>query len=184
MTSVICAVCAAAIASAVCLMAQTQSDFQQDFDVAIRRIGNTYAYFDLKATRWSELPSLYAADLMDVKTRDGFIALLERVVEWPRRRSGQAQSLHSIQFASGFRLRPIAEEAPEKYESYVDLEPGVWTKYRIEVEGRTARLCVHGATQPCQIVDDLKLDPRGGGVALWVGPGTEGYFSNLKVTAK
>lgn len=29
----------------------------------------------------------------------------------------------------------------------------------------------------------LKLEPRAGGVALWVGPGTEGYFSNLKITA-
>lgn len=34
------------------------------------------------------------------------------------------------------------------------------------------------------IVDDLKLEPRSGGVALWVGPGTEGYFANLKITAK
>ena len=80
MRSVICAVCAATIAAA-CLMAQTESDFQQDFDVALRRIGNTYAYFDTKATRWSELPSLYAADIRDVKTRDAFIALLERVVD-------------------------------------------------------------------------------------------------------
>ena len=57
-------------------------------------------------------------------------------------------------------------------------------KYKIEVEGRKARLYVHGAEQPCLIVNDLKLDPRDGGVALWVGPGTEGYFSNLKITAK
>ena len=34
------------------------------------------------------------------------------------------------------------------------------------------------------IVNDLKLEPRAGGVALWVGPGTEGYFSNLKITNK
>jgi len=38
--------------------------------------------------------------------------------------------------------------------------------------------------QPCLIVDDMKLEPRGGAVALWVGPGTEGYFSNLNITAK
>jgi hypothetical protein len=31
---------------------------------------------------------------------------------------------------------------------------------------------------------DLKLEPRAGGVALWVGPGTEGYFSNLKITSR
>jgi hypothetical protein len=33
-------------------------------------------------------------------------------------------------------------------------------------------------------VNDLKLEPREGGVALWVGPGTEGYFSDLKITPK
>jgi hypothetical protein len=31
---------------------------------------------------------------------------------------------------------------------------------------------------------DLKLDPREGRVALWIEPGTESYFSNLKITAK
>ena len=76
------------------------------------------------------------------------------------------------------------QESPEKYESYVDLQPGVWTRYKIEVQGPNARLYVNGAEQPCLIVNDLKLDPRDGGVALWVGPGTEGYFSNLKITAK
>ena len=78
----------------------------------------------------------------------------------------------------------MRQEAPEKYESYVDLQPAVWTKDKIEVEGRKARLYVNGAEQPCLVVNDLKLDPRDGGVALWVGPGTEGYFSNLKITAK
>ena len=64
------------------------------------------------------------------------------------------------------------------------MEPGVWTKYRIEVDGSKARLYVHGAAQPVLIVNDLKLEPRQGQVALWVGPGTEGYFANLKITAK
>jgi hypothetical protein len=54
----------------------------------------------------------------------------------------------------------------------------------VEVEGHSARLYVNGAEQPCLIVHDLKLDPRDGGVALWVGSGTEGYFSNLRITAK
>jgi hypothetical protein len=34
------------------------------------------------------------------------------------------------------------------------------------------------------IVNDLRLDPQSGQVLLWVGPGTEGYFANLKITAK
>jgi len=102
------------------------------------------------------------------------------------RADDQVRRNHSTQYSShpDFDFARSRQEAPEKYESYVDLQPGVWTKYKIEVEGRKARLYVHGAEQPCLIVDDLKLDPREGGIALWVGPGTEGYFSNLKITAK
>jgi hypothetical protein len=102
------------------------------------------------------------------------------------RADDQVRRNHSTQYSSHptFDFARSRQEAPEKYESYVDLEPGVWTKYKIEVDGRRARLYVHGAAQPCLIVNDLKLEPREGGVALWVGPGTEGYFSNLKVAAK
>ena len=61
---------------------------------------------------------------------------------------------------------------------------GVWTRYRITVEGTKARLYVHGAAQPCLIVNDLKLGDSTGGVLLWIGPGTEGYFSGLKIQSK
>ncbi|MBV9072639.1 MAG: hypothetical protein JOZ10_03325 [Acidobacteria bacterium] len=102
------------------------------------------------------------------------------------RADDQVRRNHSTQYGSypSFDFARSRAEAPGKYESYVDLEPGVWTKYRIEVEGRKARLFVHEAEQPCLIVNDLKLEPREGGVALWVGPGTEAYFSNLKITKK
>jgi hypothetical protein len=102
------------------------------------------------------------------------------------RADDQVRRNHSTQYSShpDFDFARARQEAPEKYESYVDLEPGIWTKYKIEVEDRKARLYVHGAEQPCLIVNDLKLEPRSGGVALWVGPGTEGYFANLRITAK
>jgi hypothetical protein len=41
-----------------------------------------------------------------------------------------------------------------------------------------------GAPQPCLIVNDLKHEPQAGAVVLWIGPGTEGYFSNLKIAGK
>jgi hypothetical protein len=102
------------------------------------------------------------------------------------RADDQIRRNHATQYSSypDFDFAQSRKEAPEKYESYVDLQPGVWTKYKIQVEGGKARLYVHGAEQPCLIVNDLKLAPQAGGVALWVGPGTEGYFSNLKITAK
>lgn len=102
------------------------------------------------------------------------------------RADDQVRRNHSTQYSSypTFDFARSRQEAPVKYESYVDLQPGVWTHYRIEVEGRKARLYVDAAEQPCLIVNDMKLEPREGKVALWVGPGTEGYFSNLKITAK
>jgi hypothetical protein len=102
------------------------------------------------------------------------------------RADDQVRRNHSTQYSSfpDFDYARLRQEAPEKYESYVDLQPGVWTKLRIEVDGRAARLYVNGAEQPCLIVNDLKLEPRAGSVALWIGPGTEGYFSDLKITPK
>lgn len=63
-----------------------------------------------------------------------------------------------------------------------DLEPGVWTRLRIVIKGTTARLFVHGADQPTLVVNDLKLGSREGGVALWIGPGTEGHFADLTLS--
>jgi hypothetical protein len=74
------------------------------------------------------------------------------------------------------------KETPGLYESYTDLEPGVWTKVKIVLAGAKARLYVHGAEQPCLIVNDLKLLPAKGAIGLWTGPGTDGYFANLRVT--
>jgi hypothetical protein len=100
------------------------------------------------------------------------------------RADDQVRRNHSTQYSShpDFDFDRMRKESPEKYESYVDLEPGVWTKYRIVVDGTKVRLFVDDAAQPCLIVNDLKLGDSEGAVALWVGPGTEGYFSNLKIT--
>ena len=68
------------------------------------------------------------------------------------------------------------------YESYADLETGVWTKMKIEVAGTKAKLYVNGAQQPCLIVNDLKLGDSRGEVGLWAFVATDGYFANLKVT--
>ena len=97
------------------------------------------------------------------------------------RADDQVRRNHSVQYSSfpDFDFARSRKESPEKYESYVDLEPGVWTRYRIVIDGTKARLFVHDAAQPCLIVDDMKLGDSEGAVALWVGPGTEGYFANL-----
>jgi hypothetical protein len=101
------------------------------------------------------------------------------------RADDQVRRNHSAQYISHpdwpwFRLR---KETPEKYESYVDLVPGAWTKLKIEVRGAQARLYVHDQPQPTLIVNDLKSgsDARGG-VALWLDAGTEAHFGTVTVT--
>jgi hypothetical protein len=95
----------------------------------------------------------------------------------------QVRRNHSTQYSShpDFPWPRMRKEWPEKYESYVDLEYGAWTRIRIVVKGPTAQLFVHGAAQPALVVNDLKLGAGEGGVALWIGAGTEGYFANLRI---
>jgi hypothetical protein len=101
------------------------------------------------------------------------------------RAEDQERRNHAVQYVSHpewpwFRLR---KETPEKYESYVDLVPGAWTKVKIEVRGERARLYVHGQEQPTLIVNDVKTGAQGRGkIALWLGPGTVAHFRNLTVT--
>jgi len=102
------------------------------------------------------------------------------------RAQDQMRRNHSAQYISTpeFPWERLRKEFPEKYESYVDLESGAWTKVRIEVDGVKAQLFVHGNSQPTLIVNDLKMGLAKGAVALWLGPGTEAHFRNLKITAR
>jgi hypothetical protein len=100
------------------------------------------------------------------------------------RADDQERRNHATQYVSHpdwpwFRLR---KETPGRYESYVDLLPGQWTRIRIEVRGDRARLYVHGSEQPALIVNDVKTGAQGkGAVALWIGPGTIAHFRDLTV---
>ena len=83
----------------------------------------------------------------------GFVGIAFRVQEdletydafYLRPMNGRAEDQerrnHSAQYISlpewpWFRLR---KETPSKYEAYVDLVPGAWTKIKIEVRGERAR---------------------------------------------
>jgi hypothetical protein len=128
-------------------------------------------------------------------TARGFVGLAFRVQDGARleaiylrptngRADDQLRRNHAVQYIShpGYPWERLRAETPGKYETYVDLEPGRWTRVRIVVAGTHARLYVDGAEQPTLIVDDLKHGAGvKGAVALWVGPGTEAHFSEVKV---
>ena len=81
-----------------------------------------------------------------------------------------------------FPWQRLRKEAPGRYESYVDLEAGAWTRLRIEVSGTTGRLFVNGAPEPALVVNDLRLGAGSGRIALWARVSSEAYFANLHVT--
>jgi hypothetical protein len=102
------------------------------------------------------------------------------------RADDQVRRNHSAQYISNpaWPWPRLRKESPEKYEAYVDLVPGEWTKVRIEVRGEQARLYVHDQPQPTLIVNDVKSGAKGSGaVALWVGPGTIAHFRNVTIRA-
>ena len=116
----------------------------------------------------------------DLKTYDAFYLRPTN-----GRADDQVRRNHSAQYISHpdwpwFRLR---KEFPEKYEAYVDIVPGAWTKIRIEVQGERAKLFVKGQAQPTLIVNDVKTGARGRGkIALWIDSSTVAYFRDLTVT--
>jgi hypothetical protein len=99
------------------------------------------------------------------------------------RSDDQLRRNHSVQYESipDFSWKRLRAENPGVYESYADIQPGVWTKMKIVVSGAKAQLYVNGAAQPCLVVNDLRLGASRGHIALWVSGGADGYFSNLKV---
>lgn len=129
-----------------------------------------------------------------VETARGFVGIAFRIRDghfeyiYLRPTNGRAEDQvrrnHSTQYSAhpDYPFGRLRQESPEKYESYVDLEPGAWTRIRIVVHGTTARLFVHGAAQPALVVTDLKLGDAAGAIAFWIGPGTEGYFTGVSVS--
>lgn len=99
------------------------------------------------------------------------------------RAEDQVRRNHSIQYFSypDFKFPRLRKELPEKYESYADMGLNEWLKLKIVVKGKNARFYINDSKQPSLVVTDLKLDSSGG-IGLFVDVGTEGYFSNIKIS--
>jgi len=100
------------------------------------------------------------------------------------RSDDQLQRNHSAQYISSpeYPWNRLRQEFPGKYETYVDLVPGDWTKMKIEVKGDKARLYVNNAPEPTLIVNHLLHGNTRGAVALFITVGSVAHFSNLRVS--
>lgn len=102
------------------------------------------------------------------------------------RAEDQLRRNHSTQFTADpdWPWHRLRKEQPGVYESYVDITAGEWTPIRIEISATRAAFYVNHSAQPVLVVSDMKYPVIPGSIALWIGSGTEGYFSNLRVTPK
>jgi hypothetical protein len=78
-----------------------------------------------------------------------------------------------------FHFDASREVAPGRYERGARVALGRWHTLRLDIAGRTCRTLVDG--EETLVVDDLHYAGQRGPVALWIGNGTLGHFSNLRV---
>jgi hypothetical protein len=100
------------------------------------------------------------------------------------RAEDQLRRNHSTQYESepDWPWDRLRRESPGVYESYADMVPGEWVHLRIVVQAKDAALYVGKSEQPSLLIHDLKLGDSRGAIALWIGPGTEGYFKSLEIS--
>jgi hypothetical protein len=96
----------------------------------------------------------------------------------------QAMRNHAVQYVSepNFGWYRLRREWPWVYESHAELAMETWTKARIEVAGRGAKLYLNGSAKPSLVVDGLKGEDLHGAVGLWGFTDEEAYFSNVRIT--
>jgi len=101
------------------------------------------------------------------------------------RSNNQTQRSHTVQYAAhpDFHFDVSRRVAPGVFESSANIGLDEWIHLRIEVNEQQAEIYVDGVQ--VLMVDKLILgDERSGGIALWVGLGTNAYFSNLEITLR
>jgi hypothetical protein len=82
-----------------------------------------------------------------------------------------------------FKFDRLRREAPGVYESYADMALNEWINLKLVVRDDKARLYLNGGEHPVLVVNDLKHGTNASGaIGLWVDVGTEGYFTNLRVS--
>lgn len=82
-----------------------------------------------------------------------------------------------------FKFDRLRKDFPGKYESPADIGLNEWIQLKIEVKDKRATLFINNSPAPALVVDSLNQSLiTEGAVGLWVDIGTEGYFSDLRIS--
>jgi hypothetical protein len=77
----------------------------------------------------------------------------------------------------------LRKEYPDgRYESGADIADDEWITLKLDIDDARVRVSVNGKEELA--LTDTKAAPEAGGIGLWVGRGTEGYFANLRITPR
>ena len=137
---------------------------------------------------------------VDLKGKDvaqqSFLGIAFHVVDWTTLnavyfrpfnfRAGSAeQRAHSVQYVShpANTWQRLRTERPGQFEQAIEPppDPAGWFHARIVLSAGRVEVFVNGAAKPSLSVEDLG-PAKSGGVALWVGNGSDGAFANLRIT--
>ncbi|MES2378449.1 MAG: hypothetical protein V4553_17785 [Bacteroidota bacterium] len=100
------------------------------------------------------------------------------------RADDQLRRNHATQYFSypDYPFSRLRTESPGVYESYADMGLDEWIQLKIVVKDAGAKLFLNGNSQPCLVINDLKLGAAArGSIGLWVDFGTEGFFTDLTI---
>jgi glyoxylase-like metal-dependent hydrolase (beta-lactamase superfamily II) len=137
---------------------------------------------------------------VDLKGKDvaqqSFLGIAFHVVDWTTLdavyfrpfnfRAGSAeQRSHAVQYVShpAHTWQRLRTERPGQFEQAIEPppDPTGWFHARIVLSAGRIEVFVNGAAKPSLAVEDLGA-AKSGGVALWVGNGSDGAFANLRIT--
>ena len=137
---------------------------------------------------------------VDLRGKDvpqqSFVGIAFHVVDWTTydavyfrpfnfRAAGAEQRSHSVQYISHpvNTWQKLRTERPGQFEKAVEPppDPNGWFHARIVLANSKVEVYVNHANTPSLVVGDLGAH-KSGGVALWVGNGSDGAFANLTIT--
>jgi glyoxylase-like metal-dependent hydrolase (beta-lactamase superfamily II) len=138
---------------------------------------------------------------VELKGRDAaqqsFLGVAFHVVDWTTfdavyfrpfnfRSADKERRSHSVQYVShpAQTWQRLRSERPGQFEQAIDPppDPNGWFRARIVLGGGRVEVYVDGAAKPSLSVEDLGA-AKSGGVALFVGNGSDGAFAGLRITA-
>lgn len=138
---------------------------------------------------------------IDLKGKDvaqqSFLGIAFHLVDWTTfdavyfrpfnfRAAEAERRAHSVQYVShpANTWQRLRAERPGQFEGPLDPppDPNDWFHARIVVANAKVEVYVNGAAKPSLVVDDLGAN-KSGGVALFLGNGSDGSFAGLRITA-